>query len=74
MAHLYRTESCIQHGVRARCSLALHLDGLRDITLYNCRLLDKKVRQTRGINLGIGVWYCFRDLGVNKSNTYDILI
>jgi hypothetical protein len=23
--------------------------------------------------LGMGAWYCFRDLGVNKSNTRDIL-
>jgi len=27
----------------------------------------------RGVDLGMGAWCCFRDLGVNKSNTRDIL-
>ena len=31
-----------------------------------------KSMQMRGVDLGIGAC-CFRDLGVNKSNTRDIL-
>jgi len=42
-------------------------------TLYNCRLLDKKVRQMRSVDLGMGAWCCFRDFGVNKSNTRDMI-
>jgi hypothetical protein len=32
-----------------------------------------KSMQMRGVNLGMGAWCCFRDLGVNKSNTRDVL-
>ena len=29
--------------------------------------------QMRGVDSSVGAWYCFRDLGVNKSNTHDTL-